>query len=257
MNQETRQALWTEAASTVTNLDNILHNRGEASPYKKFYKEDPVYKKHWRTFGEQGVITLTSGITMKSKLQDRGIKAIFLGYAANHTGNVYRMQNLETKKILITRDVKWLDKMQGKEIGGDDTYQLDDEDIQIQLTEETQEDHLQDPPEEEKEEIEPIAQDNQEPERPPRFSRAVKALQPYNRPGCLKQEGEIHQFCFCVPEGANDLDDTPTTFKDAWHHKDLKKREKWREAIRLECGQMGKTKVWQKEILSTYLKTRK
>ncbi len=129
MNQEVGQGLWTEAASTATKLDNILRNRGEASHYKKCYKEDPDYEKHLRTFGEKGVVTLTPGTTMKSKLQDQGIKAIFLEYAANHAGNVYQMQNLETKKVLITRDVKWLEKMQEKEISGEDTYRFDDEDI--------------------------------------------------------------------------------------------------------------------------------
>ncbi len=33
MNIKTRQALWMEAASTATKLDNILRNRGQASPY--------------------------------------------------------------------------------------------------------------------------------------------------------------------------------------------------------------------------------
>ncbi len=89
-----------------------------------------------------------------------------------------------------------------------------------------------------------MAQDNQEPERSARLSREVKALQSYNRPGRLKQEGETNQFCFFVPDRENDSDDTPTTFQEAWHHKDLKKREKWREAIYLEFRQMGKNKVW-------------
>ena len=52
--------------------------------------------------------TTNPGGAIRSKLEDRGIKGMFLGYAANHAGNVYRVLNLETKKILITRDVKWL-----------------------------------------------------------------------------------------------------------------------------------------------------
>ncbi len=183
---------------------------------------------------------------MKSKLWDQGIKAIFLSYAANHAKNVYWMQNLETKKVLFTR---WLDQIQDKDACGEDTYHHDDEDIQIQPTEETQEVHVQDPPEEEKEEVESIAQANQEPQRPARLSRAVRALQLYNRPKRLKSEGETNQFCFFVSKETSNYDKKPTTLQEAWHHNDLKKREKWRETIRLEFRQMGKNTVWQKECL--------
>ena len=39
---------------------------------------------------------------------------MFLGYAADHPEDTYRMLNLETKKVIITRDVKWLNKMHNK-----------------------------------------------------------------------------------------------------------------------------------------------
>ena len=39
---------------------------------------------------------------------------MFLGYATDHPEDIYRMLNLETKKVIITRDVKWLNKMHNK-----------------------------------------------------------------------------------------------------------------------------------------------
>ncbi len=34
------------------------------------------------------------------------------GYAANPAGNVYRMLNLKTNKVLINRDVRWLNTLE-------------------------------------------------------------------------------------------------------------------------------------------------
>ena len=39
---------------------------------------------------------------------------MFLGYTADHSEDTYRMLNLETKKVILTRDVKWLNKMHNK-----------------------------------------------------------------------------------------------------------------------------------------------
>ncbi len=52
--------------------------------------------------------TLNPGAAIKSKLADRRIKCVFLGYGSNHAGIVYRMLNLQRKKVLITRDAWWL-----------------------------------------------------------------------------------------------------------------------------------------------------
>ncbi len=69
-------------------------------------------------------------------------------------------------------------------------------------------------------------------------------MEPYNKPGRLEIEGE-NNFCFFVPGSDENEDDTPTTFQEAWHQKDAKKREKWREVIRLEFHQMLKNGVWR------------
>ena len=35
---------------------------------------------------------------------------MFMGYATNHAADVYRMLDLDTKKITISRDIRWLNK---------------------------------------------------------------------------------------------------------------------------------------------------
>ena len=37
------------------------------------------------------------------------IKAIMVGYADNHTRDTYKLYKPETKRVIMTRDVKWAD----------------------------------------------------------------------------------------------------------------------------------------------------
>ena len=62
-----------------------------------------------RTWGETGTVkTVTKKI---SKVLDRGVQCMFVGYAMEHDGDVYRMWNPETDRVLISRDVIWMKRM--------------------------------------------------------------------------------------------------------------------------------------------------
>jgi len=43
------------------------------------------------------------------------MKAIFVGYADKHAGNVYSFINPNTNRIILSRDVKWLERKYGDE----------------------------------------------------------------------------------------------------------------------------------------------
>ena len=45
---------------------------------------------------------------MRSMLDDRGKTCMFVGYADDHSKDVYRFLNIHAKKICISRDVRWL-----------------------------------------------------------------------------------------------------------------------------------------------------
>ena len=77
-------------------------------PYTLFYNDKPKYKKYLRSFGEMAVIAISDGKKMRSKLDTRGRTGIFVGYADGHDGNVYRFINIQMKKIILSRDIKWL-----------------------------------------------------------------------------------------------------------------------------------------------------
>ena len=64
--------------------------------------------KYMRTFGEMAVVAIHEGKKMRSKLDNRGKTCMFVGYAKDHAGDVYRFLNINTKRIIMSRDVRWL-----------------------------------------------------------------------------------------------------------------------------------------------------
>ena len=61
-----------------------------------------------RAFGEMAVIAVHEGKKRRSKLDERGKTCMFVGYADDHSRDVYRFLNIHTKKIIMSRDVRWL-----------------------------------------------------------------------------------------------------------------------------------------------------
>ena len=61
-----------------------------------------------KMFGEMAVVTIHEGKKMRSKLDNRGKTCMFVGYAEDHAGDVYRFLNIHTKRIIMSRDVRWL-----------------------------------------------------------------------------------------------------------------------------------------------------
>ena len=107
--QQEKRKFWCEVISTATKLDNIMVRKDRTKPpFTLFYNDEAKYMKYLRSFGEMAVIVITNGKKMRSKLDTRGRTGIFVGYADDHAGNVYRFINIETKKIILSRDIKWL-----------------------------------------------------------------------------------------------------------------------------------------------------
>ena len=70
--------------------------------------------KYLKSFGEMAVLAISDGGKMRSKLDTRGRAGIFVGYPDDHAGNVYRLINIQTKKIILSRDVQWLNSFWNK-----------------------------------------------------------------------------------------------------------------------------------------------
>ena len=97
--QQDKRKFWCEVISTATKLDNIMVRKDRTKPpFTLFYNDEPKYMKFLRSFGEMAVIAISDGKKMRSKLDIRGRTGIFVGYADDHAGNVYRFINIQTKK---------------------------------------------------------------------------------------------------------------------------------------------------------------
>ena len=89
-----KEEFWCEVISTATKLDNIMVRPERTKPpHTLFYGEDAKYARSLRTSGEMAVV------------------AMFVGYADDHTKDVYRFLNIHTKRIILSRDVRWLNVM--------------------------------------------------------------------------------------------------------------------------------------------------
>ena len=107
-----KEEFWCEVISTETKLDNIMvRPESTKPPHTLFYGKDAMYIRSLRTFGEMAVIAIPVGKKMRSKLDDRGKTGMFVGYADDHTKDVYRFMNIHTRRIILSRDVRWLNNI--------------------------------------------------------------------------------------------------------------------------------------------------
>ena len=127
--QQDKRKFGGEVISTGTKLDNMMVRRERTKPpFTLFYNDEPKYMKLLRLFGEMAVIAISDGKKMRSKLDTRGRTRIFVGYADDHAGNVYRFINIQMKQILLSRDIQWLNSFWNKyKKRRDDSKKLVDE----------------------------------------------------------------------------------------------------------------------------------
>ena len=131
--QREKRKFWCEVISTAAKLDNIMVRKERTKPpYTLFDNEEPKYKQYQRSFGEMAVIAISDGKKMRSKLDTRGRTGIFVGYADDHAGNVYRFINIRMKKIILSRDIQWLNSFWNQyKKRNDDSKKLVDEFIHM------------------------------------------------------------------------------------------------------------------------------
>ena len=107
--------IWAECVKTATDLDGILvESPTQKSRVERFIQKKPRFIGNLRSFGEIGIVWDSRNKNMLGKLSDRGFRAIFVGYAENHAGDVYRMYNDKTGRITTTRDVRFIGKYFGE-----------------------------------------------------------------------------------------------------------------------------------------------
>ena len=170
------------------------------------------------------------------------------GYADDHAGNVYRFINIQTKKIILSRDIQWLNSFwkEYKKRKDDskklvDEFYSHDEDDQTQEESESEELKGNDSgdgnnTEEQKKlgiDIQMIGARKEELGRT--RSQTKVMMCPRNKSmerAELTMEDWIHETCLisAVTSGPTE----PKTFQEAWHSPVEEERRNWQTAIRKE-----------------------
>jgi hypothetical protein len=110
-----RHGVWAEAARYATDMRNYLVTaKSLMSSYEKFmgHKFDRIETLY--AFGEMAIVEDNPSRGLRSKLQDRGKPALFLGTTHEHTHDTYHFLNLLTNCIIMSRDVIWLQHSYGE-----------------------------------------------------------------------------------------------------------------------------------------------
>ena len=107
-----KRKFWCEAVSTATKLDHMMvRHMGGKPPHYMFFKEHPKYRKHLRIFGEIAVVANHERKSTRTNIEQRGKVAMFVGYAEDHTGDVYRFIHLKNQHVVLSRDARWMNIM--------------------------------------------------------------------------------------------------------------------------------------------------
>ena len=94
-----------ESVHTRERVRNRMATTGSTtSPFKTFYGEKPKIIGSFSEFGRIGCVT--KRYKLKKKITDKTFKAIVFGYTDNHTRDTYKLYKPDTKRVIMTRDVK-------------------------------------------------------------------------------------------------------------------------------------------------------
>ena len=214
--------------------------------------------QHLRSFGEMTLLAIHEGKKMRSKLDNRGKTCMFVGYADDHSEDVHRFLNINTKRIIMSRDARWLNII-WKHYRMRSIYARK----QVELFLDEEERSIQEESEQEENTIE--GDGNNTPThrklgldigmigaREETLGRTRSQTQEMSSPknesmerADLTMEDWIQETCLisAVTSGPTE----PKTFQEAWHCQNEKERNNWRTAMRKEMRSMINREVWRKQ----------
>ena len=201
---------------------------------------------------------------MRSKLDDRGKTCMFVGYADVHSRDVYRFLNIHTKRIIISRDVRWLNII-SKHYRKKSIYARKQAELFLDKEEKSLEDERSfgEGSIEEKEEEPKSDVNNTETQKKlgidinmigargqtlgKNRSETKELSSPTNESmerADLTMEDWIQETCLISAVTSGPIE--TKTFQEAWHYPIENERDNWRAAIRKEIRSMIERGVWRK-----------
>ena len=247
LENDVRSGVWSECANTVTFLSNITSMKmQDKCPYQLLFGNNPKLPSSLRIFGEMGVVITKAEI--QGKLTNCGTTCMFMGYSVDHSNDVFRMLNLETKKIINSRDIVWL----GKSFKMWSNSKLPNEKVEV---DEDYDDFVTEPScvNQVNHDVEGMNQESALSEKSKdKVYRQLKQLESSFNPEASRIIENIEQGRDILLDQVNFALSTaspsqiePTDFDEAWNHPNPKDRELWRTAINKELNEMDNKKVWE------------
>ena len=170
---------------------------------------------------------------ISSKMDNKGLTCIFTEYSLQHGIGVFRMFNLQTQRIIITRDVLWLNLTYGQYIKQKQqrttertkiyNIQVNDSAEEANTKQETTNNKLG------REQSSGITNNQLINE----FKRLHTSYNPRN--------SDMVDYA-CIG-GTDEEYEIPNSFSEAWHHHDKEQKHKWKEAINKEIQDWTKRGV--------------
>ena len=182
---------------------------------------------------------------------------MLVGYAEDHAGDVYRFLNIHTKRIIMSRDVRWLNiiwnhyRMKSIYTRKQVELFLDEEERSIEEDSEEEEDETEgdghNTPTQRKLGLDISMIEARKETLGKTRSQTKEMASPRNESmerADLTMEDWIQETCLisAVTSGPTE----PKTFQEAWHYPIEKERDNWRVAIRKEIRSMIERGVWKK-----------
>ena len=130
LTEEHQGRLWAEAVYTATRIHNSVPNRHGDAPDSLWYGKPCTLLDHLVQWGRIGYVTIRD--KKPNKMTKKSTKMVFLGYANDHAGDVYRFYNPETRRVCESRDVVWAEWHGGQEVPA--SLKMFANDIKVDLT---------------------------------------------------------------------------------------------------------------------------
>jgi hypothetical protein len=107
--------MWAECANMSMDQENVYVTKNKAiSAEEQFYNKEVTGWQYMRQFGKIGIINCRSENKHKAKHLNPGRPCMYLGLAKDRWRKGYlRLLNLETHKVIMSRDVIWMDVRYG------------------------------------------------------------------------------------------------------------------------------------------------
>ena len=201
---------------------------------------------------------------MRSKLDNRGKTCMFVGYADDHTKDVYRFLNIHTKRIILSRDVRWLNVM-WKQYKKKSIYARSRVELFLDEEESSLEDDKSFGELSIKEMMEASDDDGNNTETQKKLGIDInmigareetlgrtrsetKSLSSPTNESMERADFTLEEWIqeTCLISAVTSGPNKPKTFQEAWHSPVEEERNNWQMAIRKEIKSMIERGVWRK-----------